>query len=364
MHILYIESFPVRLPRDLDSARGTAGSPTPLTGSGDYRWSTAYPVIYSIHIETALVKVTLDSGLVGWGEAQAPVAPEVACAVIDRILAPMLVGQEFTSPQELWQTMYDTMRVRGQTGGFMLDAISGLDIAFWDLAGKLAGKPICELLSKTPKALVPAYLSGVPNVDYARRYRDEGFSQCKLYYDTDWNALLHLMDELPEWRVAVDGLWHMDPAQAPSLDERNALWLEAPLLPEDPIAHGALARSIRTPIALGESYRTCFELAPFFRENAMRIVQPDLGRSGITEGMRIAAISPAIVPHVSIALGPQIAAAIHFAAALDNCALCEYNPRVLEVANRFLKSPLRLQGAAYAVPQGPGLGIEMNWGNS
>jgi len=360
MQILSIEAFPVRLPRDLDAARGTAGSPTPLKGSGDYRWSTAYPVIYSIHIETALVKVTLSNGMTGWGEAQAPVAPEVACTIIDRILAPMLVGQEFTTPEEMWQSMYSTMRVRGQTGGFMLDAISGVDIALWDLAGKIAGKPLCELLSKSPKARVPAYLSGVPNTDYASRYRDQGFTQCKLYYDTDWNDILHMIDQLPDWRVAVDGLWHIDPAMAPSLDDRNALWLEAPLLPEDPIAHGQLARSIRTPIALGESYRSCFELAPFFRENAMQIVQPDLGRSGITEGMRIAAISPAIVPHVSIALGPQIAAAIHFAAALENCSLCEFNPRVLEVANRFLVSPLAMDGAAYVIPQGPGLGIEMS----
>src|SRR5262249_26014232 len=156
-----------------------------------------------------------------------------------------------------------------------------------------------------------------------------------------------------------DGLWHLDPALAPTLDERNALWLEAPLLPEDPIAHGALARSIRTPIALGESYRTCFELAPFFRENAMQIVQPDLGRSRITEGMRFAAISPAIVPHVSIALGPQIAAAIHFAAALENCCLCEFNPRVLEIANRFLVTPIRMEGPSYVTPRNPGLGIEM-----
>ena len=224
--------------------------------------------------------------------------------------------------------MYSTMRVRGQTGGFMLDAISGVDIALWDLAGKIAGKPLCELLSKSPKSLVPAYLSGVPDMEYARRYRGEGFSICKLYYDTEWNEILTMMDQLHGWRIAVDGLWHLDPA----LDERNALWLECPLLPEDPIAHGALARSIRTPIALGESYRTWFELAPFFREGAMKIVQPDPGRSGITEGIRIAAMSPAIVPHVSIALGPQIAAAI------------------LEAVNRFLVSPLRMEGAAYVTP--------------
>ena len=73
----------------------------------------------------------------------------------------------------------------------------------------------------------------------------------------------------------------------------------------------------------------------------------------------LSAISPAIVPHVSIALGPQIAAAIHFAAALENCTLCEFNPRVLEVANRFLVAPLTMEGASYVTPKGPGLGIEM-----
>ena len=92
----------------------------------------------------------------------------------------------------------------------------------------------------------------------------------------------------------------------------------------------------------------------------MKIVQPDLGRSGIAEGLRIAAMSPEIDPQVSIALGPQIAAAIHFAAALENCSLCEFNPRVLEVANQFQVVPLRLECAAYVVPQEPGLGIEMS----
>jgi galactonate dehydratase len=67
-----------------------------------------------------------------------------------------------------------------------------------------------------------------------------------------------------------------------------------------------------------------------------------------------------IVPHVSIAFGPQIAAALHYAAAVANCAICEYNPRVLEVANRYLKSPLRIEGATYLLPEEPGLGIELD----
>ena len=75
MRIKSVQAIPVRLPRDIARSRGTAGSPTSLTGDGAYRWSTAYPVLYSENFETALVRVELANGLVGWGEAQAPLAP-------------------------------------------------------------------------------------------------------------------------------------------------------------------------------------------------------------------------------------------------------------------------------------------------
>lgn len=380
MKLRTIEAIPVRIARDWDAARGTAGSPTSTAGEGLYRWSTDYPVLYPTHIETALIRITMDDGRIGWGEAQAPLAPEVACTIVDRLLAPVLVGEPFGGSREeierLWTRMYSTMRVRGQTGGFMLDAISGIDLALWDLAGKIAGQPVARLLSSEPKAAVPAYLSGLvganvaERVEFAVRHFEQGFRYFKVYYESDWEALLDLIDAMrralgPEAGIAVDALWHLDPAraaeQARDLDARGALWLECPLMPEDPEAHAALARQIRTPIAIGESYRTCHELRPFFRERAMAVVQPDLGRCGITESLRIAALSPELVPHVSIAFGPQIAAALHLAAALPNCRLCEYNPRVLEVANRFLERPLELQGAQWLMPQEPGLGVAVRF---
>jgi len=121
------------------------------------------------------------------------------------------------------------------------------------------------------------------------------------------------------------------PANTPLLDEK---------IPQDIVYTAELARRIRTPLALGESYRTRYELAAFFRERALGFVQPDLGRCGINLN---SCASPAVaaesgvpvVPHLSIAMGPQIAAAIHFAAAIPNCELLEYNPNVLEMANRF-----------------------------
>jgi galactonate dehydratase len=377
--IVSIEAIPVRVPRDLKLATGTAGTPNQLSGAGIYRWSRDYPALYSTCLESALIKITLSNGLVGWGESQAPLAPEVACTIVERLLEPVLKGVEFAGTAgeiaALWHRMYSTMRVRGQTGGFMLDAISGVDLALWDLAGKMSQQPVCRLIAgERARARVPAYISGLSGDRLgaaAAFHRVDGFRTFKLYYESDWLALLRFIDELrwnlPGIRIAVDALWHLDSAsaveQARELDSRDALWLECPLMPEEIDAHTDLARSIRTPLALGESYRTTRELQPFFRSGVMRYVQPDLGRSGITEGLRIAEMAAQhevlVVPHVSIAFGPQIAAAVHFAAAIPNCDLCEYNPRVLEVANRFVRDPIRMADAAYVVPQTPGLGVEI-----
>ena len=320
----------------------------------------------------------MDDGLVGWGEAQAPLAPEVACEIVRLLLRPAVVGAQFGGGigeiRALWDRMYSTMRVRGQTGGFMLDAISGVDIALWDLAGKMSGLPVSRLIAgERARDAVPAYWSGLAGatidakVAQAREAWQQGFRTFKLFYDSDPDAFFACLGALraalgAEARLAVDALWRLTPESAIDFgrrcDELSVLWLEAPLPPEDAQAHGQLAASIRTPLALGESYRTARELRPFFNAGAVAYAQPDLGRCGITEGLRIAAVGAQIVPHLSIALGPQIAAAIHFAAAAG-CTMLEYNPSVFEFANRRLTAPLTITGAAYEVPATPGLGIDI-----
>jgi galactonate dehydratase len=124
-----------------------------------------------------------------------------------------------------------------------------------------------------------------------------------------------------------------------------------------------LARTIRTPLAVGESYRTAREMAPFITSRSVGFAQPDLGRCGITEFRRIQrdarAAGIAVAPHVSIAMGPQIAAAVHTAAAA-RCPWLEFNPNVLTIANAYLHSPLAMKAASYVVPRAPGLGIDVN----
>ncbi|MGH7486651.1 MAG: enolase C-terminal domain-like protein, partial [bacterium] len=261
MKIVSIEAIPVRLPRSGQQAVGTAGSPTTVqAGSGQYRWSNTVPALYSLHFETALVKVCTDTGLVGWGEAQAPLAPEVACEIVRLLLRPVLEGREFDGSLEAialcWDRMYRTMRVRGQTGGFMLDAISGVDIALWDLAGQIQQKPVAELIRPDGAATrVPAYFSGIPGattaecVDRARSAAAEGFRTFKLFHDAGAEDLFARLDALSSAlndgaRIAVDALWRLEPASAVAfgqeLDRRNVLWLEAPLTPEDADAHAEL----------------------------------------------------------------------------------------------------------------------------
>ena len=204
---------------------------------------------------------------------------------------------------------------------------------------------------------MPAYLSGLPGGD-ARNvgpWVDAGFTHVKIFHDSTIDRLLSNFDVVQELlpkrgTIAVDALWRLTSQSAlelaPELAARSALWLEAPLNPESAPDHATLAAAIETPIAIGESYRTLFELRPFFDGKAMQIVQPDLGRTGITEGLRIARAAEArglqVIPHVSIALGPQIAAAIHFAASIPNCPLLEFNPNVLSVANTCLRDPIVL----------------------
>ena len=382
--IASIEAFSIRLPRDPAAVTGTAGSPTTLAAGGfDYRWSETNSTLYSVNFEAALVKVTLESGLAGWGEAQAPLAPDVACLIIEQLLRPAVEGRGFDGSPDtvtsLRNRMYSTMRVRGQTGGFMLDAIAGVDIALWDLAGKSRGKSVADLLSSSaPKSRIPCYLSGLPgatNAERVARAREAwgtGFRIFKLFYDRTEDELFDLIDGLREAlgsdvSIAVDALWRLDGATAVGfgrkLDDRGALWLECPLAPESPADHARLAAGIRTPIALGESYRTRYELAPFLASGCVQWLQPDIGRMGITETAGLAreiGVGARIVPHISIAMGPQIAAALQFAASSRNVGLAEYNPLVFTVANRYLDRPLEIDGAEYLVPDGPGLGVELD----
>ncbi len=380
MRIASVEAWAVKIPRETGPHTGLAGSPATLqSGAARYRVAETFPTVYSSDIETTLVRVRTEAGLTGWGEAQSPVAPEVTETIIRTLLAPLLVGEDALAPDAAWQRMYDAMRVRGHRGGFYLDAMAGIDIALWDLAGKACGQPVYRMLGGPHQSLLPCYISGVAGsspearMDFIAGYVEEGARAFKFFLDAGERDLLDWIDRLRgrfgnTITIYVDALWRLDLKRAVrlarQLEARDVAWLEAPLAPESLDGHAALARATEIPIAIGECYRTRFELLPFLRRGAMDIAQPDLGRTGITEGRKIAILADTflapVAPHLSIGLGPQIAAAFQFAAATANLLTVECNPKVLETANRYLRAPLVREGGSLQLPEGPGLGIEMD----
>jgi D-galactarolactone cycloisomerase len=383
MKIIGVRGFPVKLPRDLGGATGTAGSPARLTGPEDrgseYRWAENYRTVYSTHIETTLVRVDTDEGLSGWGESQSPVAPEITASVINSLLGPLIIGEDALAPEALWDRMYAAMRVRGHTGSFLLDAIAGIDIAVWDLCGKAYDQPVYRLLGGPLRQDLPCYVSGLAGsgVDeklaLAERCIAGGARAFKLFMHGSQRTLLAEVDALrdafgAEIEIFVDALWRLSVKSAlllaRELARRDVGWLEAPLMPEDLAGHRRLARGSPIPIALGESYRTRFELLPFLQSGAVHVLQPDIGRSGITEGRKLAnlaeAFHVAIAPHVSIGLGPQIAAVLHLGAASSNLRIIECNPQVYEIANSYLQEPIGYDPGSLSIPTGPGLGIQID----
>ena len=196
MKITNVTAYAIKIPRDLTMARGTAGSPAPLqAGASDYRLAATYQTIYSTKIETALIKIETDAGLIGWGEAQAPVAPEIVGTIIKTILAPLLLGEDAMAHERLWSRMYNAMRVRGHVGSFMLDAIAGIDTALWDLKGKALNVRVCDLLGGPFVSELPAYVSGLSGADDAARiaqaaeYQQRGFNAFKLFMEGEPSAV-------------------------------------------------------------------------------------------------------------------------------------------------------------------------------
>jgi galactonate dehydratase len=303
----------------------------------------------------------------------------VVCTIVKTILAPILLGENAMAHERLWSRMYNAMRVRGHIGSFLLDAIAGIDTALWDIKGKALKTRVCDLLGGPFVAELPAYVSGLSGADNAARiaqaaeYQQRGFAAFKLFMDDTPEALLHLHDGLrerlgSETKLMLDVLWRMEQADAVrfgrELDARRATWFEAPLKPEDVSGHARLATSIDTPIAIGECWRTRWEMKPFFDAGAVEILQPDIGRSGITEGMKLCALAELhnvpVAFHISIGLGVQIAAALHVAASIPNLMLVECNPKVWQVAETLLKASLPVGAGVVGIPDGVGLGIEID----
>lgn len=374
MTITRIEVIPSRIRR----AAAYLGELPPGADEHAYFRRPPYRALYSAYFETAFIKLTTSEGVVGWGEALAPVAPEVVAEIVGQLLAPVLIGNNPLSVDALWTMMYDLMRERGYYGGFMLDAISACDIALWDARGKLLGQPVFRLLGGPHRPIVPCYVSGLPaatdeaGIQMAEGWMARGFTAFKLHagngVSEDSHRVEQLRRALPESSLLLDGHWRYSLDEAMTLGHRlealSTALFEAPLNPEDIDGHARLAQAITVPVAIGETERTRYQFRPWLVQRAADILQPDVGRVGISELVKIAQMAEAfnlpVAPHLSVGMGPAIAASIHAAAAIPNLWMLEYQPPVFELANSLLIEPLFCANGSYALPQDSGLGIDID----
>lgn len=375
MTITKIDVIPVRIKRD----EAYLGALPEGVVPEQYFLRAPYRALYSVYFETVFVKITTSEGIVGWGEALAPVAPEVVKTIIEQLLAPVLVGRDPLAGNVLWNVMYDLMRERGYYGGHMLDAISACDIALWDLRGKLLNQPIYVLLGGAYRESIPCYVSGLPRptdserVVLAEQWTARGFHAFKLAagfgVEADTQSIKALRDSLgDEAALLLDAHWVYTLKEAIQLGQHlehlNAAVLEAPLNPEDIDAHIELTRAVGVSVAIGETERTRYQFKPWLVHRGADLLQPDVGRTGISELIKIAHMAETfnilVAPHLSVGLGVCIAASLHVAAAIPNLFMLEYQPPVFELSNSLLEEPLVCQQGIYHLPLGIGLGISID----
>lgn len=378
MHVETVEVLTVKVPK-VHRPGAHGGAPRTFGGS-EYLIEPSWRHLYSLQFQTCFVKLTTDTGLVGWGEAQAPIAAEVTASLVSNVLSHLVLGENPAQTDMLFSRMYHGQNVRGHVTGYYMDAVAAVDMALWDLKARAYNAPLCEVLGGPFRTELEAYGSDLhgatreERVANARRYTHElGLSGVKLYMG---RGLAHDIDEAraireaigPDKELYVDCLWKYDLGSAIRLgrvlDEVRAGFFEAALQPEDRAGHAELARALDTPIAIGEPLRHATQFLDWFQDRALDVAQPDVLRTGVTGARRIIDLAETFnVPvalHFGMSLGIGIAATWHVAAAMDNFLVQERQVRQAEVIGDMVTPALETRGGKLQVPRGLGIGVELD----
>jgi L-alanine-DL-glutamate epimerase-like enolase superfamily enzyme len=373
--IASVETFIVSIPRDVPYLGGL-GQDEQVNSRG-YLIRKGNRTIYPATDMSVLIKLTADDGTVGWGETYGIVAPEAVTAIIDDVLGPAVIGRDPRDAVVIQEDLYDMMRVRGFFGGFYVDSIAGVDIAIWDLFGKLVGQPVVKLIGGQRQTSIPAYVSGLPGrslderVALAHAFVAKGFTAFKYHAAVSFDGIVDEMRALREGlgdsvQLMVDLHWKFTAQEAIQLIDQltpyRPYFVEAPCQPEDMEGQARVGTRIRVPLALGEEWRTVYEYRPRLEKRAMSIIQPEMGHIGISQFMQIARMANAfhmkVIPHASIGIGIFQAASLHATAALPNAPMHEYQHSVFDRNLQYVKTTMRCVEGAFQLPDGPGLGIE------
>lgn len=373
--IAAIDCFPLAIPRD-EPYLGKLEDGVAPNAKG-YFVRPGNRSLYSLHDHCLLIRITTGTGRVGWGECVTVVGPEVAATIVRDLLAPLVIGQDPMEVATLYEDLYDAMRVRGFFGGFYMDAVAAVDIALWDLRGKICDQPIAALLGSRRHERIPAYVSGLPKptleerARLAREWSAKGFDAIKfaaaIAHQGEVEELRQLRETVGDGvRILCDMHWKHSAAVAIRLIrdmEPYGLYLaEAPVRPEDINGQAEVVRGVDTPVGIGEELRTTYEYLPRFQHNCMDVIQPEMGRMGITAMWRVCQMALAhnkrVMPHASIGIGIFQAASLHVTAGLPNCPYHEYQHSIFDRYLPELTGDMRCADGYFQLPGGPGLGVE------
>ena len=340
-----------------------------------------------------LVEVHTDEGVSGWGEAfaQGLEPPQIAATVIDTALRPLVTGANPLDVEVLWHRMYHTTRDYGRKGS-VVAAISAVDIALWDIAGKLHGVPVHSLLGGAFRTRVQPYATGFYRIhgqgeadrlaDEALRHLDAGFShmKVKLGYGVDDDlACMRAIGKAIQGKpvaLMIDTNHAYGRAEAlrlgRALSDFNLRWYEEPVAPEDIAGYVEMRQKLTMPIAGGENEHTLFGYRELLGAHAVDIAQPDVGScGGITAARHIVALAHAhgiqVNPHVwgsavAQAASLQVIAAVPPAhhSLYAQAPILEYDRSSHPFREQLVDQPVRQVDGWVDVPARPGLGFEVD----
>ncbi len=338
---------------------------------------------------TCLVEIETDDGVVGWGECYGPSA--VAKAFIETQFAARITGRDPFDVEVIWEELYNRIKDYGPSG-MAIAAISGIDIALWDIIGKACGKPVHKLIGGAFRTAVDAYATGLYFIDMdrlveeaveeAEGYVSEGFKAIKMKIglgsiEKDYQRVAAVRKAIgPDIRLMVDANHCFSVPVAirlgRRLEELDIEWFEEPISPEDIDGYVEVSRALDMAVAGGENEFTRWGFREAITRKAMDIVQPDVcAAGGLTECKKIATLASAhgveCVPHAwGSAVG--LAATLHFLAALPDQPpsfrpfppLLEFEQCENPFRDHLATTPIVQKQGRVAIPTGPGLGIDID----
>jgi L-alanine-DL-glutamate epimerase-like enolase superfamily enzyme len=327
--------------------------------------------------QSVIVRVICDE-VIGWGEAMTRFSPKASASLIIDSFAKILDKKTFDSPQEVWNELWATLRVRGHTRGIDVEALSGIDMAMWDVYGKIKREPIARLLSSKNRVSIPAYAGSIfasrgpvdIQIEKAREAELRGV-KVKLGFGVDKDLEL-LRSARKLWR---DGMLVGDANGAYGADSALKIcrragklelaWFEEPVPADDISGYRKIAAKTGVPIGAGEAWFVGDFDVPL-REHLVDIVEPSVSRSGgIGVSWRIATKAKKFgirySPMIGMNSALSLAASLQIAAAASNCRETEFDPYGNPLVSELCPGFPRLKKGELEVPKGHGLGVEVDF---